>query len=115
MPVAFVPVGTGHSTTRSAGGIRLGGTVSFTSTSALQALEQPLLVTFRNKVKLLPQALPAATVTVCALVGPEMEPLPVMDQEQAFNPAGPPNCVVDRGQTNPGVPGVIEQAGSGVT
>jgi hypothetical protein len=59
-----------------------GATVSWTRTSLLHELEQPLLlVTFKPKVKVAPQAAPALTVTICALVAPEIEPLPLIVHE----------------------------------
>src|SRR5262249_27800694 len=81
--------------------------------SLVQVLEQLLLVTVRDRVKLAPQALPEITLTVRPLVGPERAPLPLIDQEYDAMPTGPPNWFVERGHTN-GNP-VIEQAGSGRT
>src|SRR6266540_5224331 len=51
-PVTLVRVSAGHSNTRFVGQLTIGGVVSLTSTSAVQALEQPLLVTFKFRVKL---------------------------------------------------------------
>src|SRR5205809_141989 len=79
-PVALVPVSAGHSSVRSSGQKIVGGVVSFTVTAIEQALTQPLLVTRRERVKLSAQFVPAATVTVWALVAPEIEPSPEMDQ-----------------------------------
>ena len=79
-PVTLVVVTAGHSRVRSDGQVIVGGLVSFTCASVVQALEQPLLTTFRPRVKLVPQAVPAMTVTVRALVAPERAPLPVIDQ-----------------------------------
>src|SRR6266581_200071 len=103
-PVALVLVLAGHCSTRSGGGEIIGGTVSLTITRVLHELEQPLLVTFRNRVKLAPQAAPALTLTVCAFVAPEMEPLPVIDHEYAEKPGGAANCAVDVGHIDPGPP-----------
>jgi hypothetical protein len=59
-----------------------GATVSWTRTSLLHELWQPLLLpTFKARVKAAPQVAPAVTVTVWAFVGPEIEPLPLMVQE----------------------------------
>jgi len=52
-----------------------------TITSLVHALEQRLEVTLRNKEKTSPQTLPEITLTDCWFVGPEIEALPVMDQE----------------------------------
>ena len=59
----------------------MGRTLSPTATTLLQELEQLLFVTLSTKVKLAPHVAPATTVTIWALVAPEMEPLPLMDQE----------------------------------
>ena len=59
----------------------LGGTVFPTRTSLLQELEQVLLATFKIKVNGAPQVGPETTVTIWLLVEPEIEPLPLMDQE----------------------------------
>src|SRR5262249_28949799 len=60
-----------------------GGVVSLTMTSVVHATEQPPMVLgkFNIKVNGAAQADPALTVTVWELVGPEMEPFPVTDQE----------------------------------
>src|SRR6266853_1509041 len=76
-----VAVLAGHSRTRSAGGVRLGGTVSLTNTSMVHEPGQLLLVTLSSRVKFWPHALPATTVTLWALVAPERTPLPEIDQE----------------------------------
>src|SRR5882724_6677753 len=80
-PVLLVVGSTVHSSTRSAGQVRTGGVVSLTVTSVVQRLEQLLLMTFRIKVKFVPQALPAVTLTVWRFVAPVSEPLPVIDHE----------------------------------
>src|SRR5438876_786359 len=103
----------GHSSTRSAGGASVGGTVSSTKTSLVHELGQLLLMTLRERVKFWPQELPALTETVWALVAPEMEPLPEIDHEYEFIPDGARNWVLDFGQTW-GAP-VIEQVGRGET
>jgi len=55
--------------------------VSLTRTSSVQAPGQLLLITLRVKVNEFPQALPEAMFAVRVLAAPEMEPLPVIDQE----------------------------------
>ena len=55
--------------------------VSLASTSIVQVLEQPLLMTFKVNVKVVSQGLPARTVAVCPVTEPEREPLPAIDQE----------------------------------
>ena len=80
-PVLLVVGGMVHSRTRSAGQVTMGALVSLTITSVLHAVGQLLLVMLRARVKLCPHTLPEVTDTFRALVGPEMEPLPVSDQE----------------------------------
>ena len=84
-----------------------------TSTSVVHDPGQLLLVTFKSRLKLSPQALPATTVTVWELLAPEIVPLPEIDQAYAFMPAGPANCVLDFGQTCEAP--LIEQVGRGIT
>ena len=69
-----------HWTVVLAGQVIDGLVVSTTAMVRLQALEQRLDVTFRNNENVSPQTLPEITLTDCWFVGPEMEPLPVMDQ-----------------------------------
>ena len=80
-PVAFVVVFAGHCNVTLVGQTKLGGFVSFTKTFVEHVLEQVLLVTVRVAVKLSAQFVPGVTLTVCAFVAPEIEPLPVTDQE----------------------------------
>src|SRR5258708_37618524 len=62
--------------------VMTGAVVSVTSTSVVQVVEQPAaLAVFSCSVNVAPHAEPARTLTVCVLVGPEIEPLPVSDQE----------------------------------
>jgi hypothetical protein len=79
----------------------------------VQTLEQPLLITLSVSAKLVPQTAPAVTLTVWALAGPLIEPLPLSVQEYVLMPAGPVNWEVDFGQTKLGP--VMELAGIGVT
>ena len=70
-----------HSTVELAGQVIDGLVRSSTVTVWLHALEQRLEVTFRNSEKVSPQTLPEIMLTDCWFVEPEMEALPVMDQE----------------------------------
>ena len=71
-----------HSTVVLAGQVIDGLVVSTTAMVWLHALEQRLEeTTFRFNEKLSPQRFPETTVTDCWFVGPEMDPLPVTDQE----------------------------------
>ena len=79
-PVTLVRESPGHSSTLSAGRVRVGGVVSFTITSVVAVPGQLLLVTTRLSVKFAPHPVPAVTVTVRAFAGPEIDPLPVTDQ-----------------------------------
>src|SRR5712691_8001439 len=112
-PVALVRMSAGHSSSRSGGQVRVGGVVSLTITSVVQALRHWLLITVRARLKFSPQLVREVTVTVWALVGPEMAPLPVTDQEYAFIPAGARNWLVERGHTKDAP--VIEHTGNGAT
>src|SRR6185369_110739 len=58
------PESRGSSATLTLGGqLMVGGSVSLTSTAVEQAVEQPLLVTTSDTIKLLEQRLPARTAT----------------------------------------------------
>ena len=59
----------------------VGGTVSLTMMSVEQIVTQVLLVIRRSNEKLVPQFVPATTVTFWELVEPVIAPLPVIDQE----------------------------------
>src|SRR2546430_8001354 len=87
-PVMLVVVTAGHSRILSGGQVMVGEVVSFTATSVVHALEQPLLITVRLRVKLVPQAVPAVTATVRAFVAPEMLPLPRIVQAKEVIPVG---------------------------
>ena len=71
------------------------------------------MVTFNERVKFAPQVAPAKTVTIWALVDPEMDPLPLIDQEQPDIPAGAKNWELDRGRTEDEP--AMEQVGIGAT
>ena len=70
-----------HSTVVFAGQVIDGLVVSTTAMVWLQALEQMLEVTFRNNEKVSSQTVPEIMLTVCWFVAPEMDALPVTDQE----------------------------------
>jgi hypothetical protein len=74
-------VSAGHSNAISGGAVTVGGVVSMTITELLHVAGQPLLVTFNVRVNPEPQRPPALTVTIGLFAGPEMAPLPEMDQE----------------------------------
>ena len=70
-----------HSTVVLAGQVIEGLVVSTTAMVWLHALEQRLETTLRFNEKLSLQTLPETTLTDCWFVAPEMDPLPVTDQE----------------------------------
>jgi hypothetical protein len=80
-PVEAGVVSAGHSNVASGGAVMVGGMVSKAITELLQVAGQPLLVTFNVTVNADPQTPPALTVTIGLFAGPEMAPLPEMDQE----------------------------------
>src|SRR5262245_37509016 len=112
-PVTFVVVTAGHSKVRSVGQVMIGELVSFTNTSVVQIVGQPLVLLIKLRVKFVPQPVPAVAVTVLPLLAPEIDPFPLMDHEYDVIPAGPLNVVLERGQTSAGP--VIEQGLSGFT
>ena len=71
------------------------------------------MATFKERVKSALQLAPATTITVCRLVGPEIEPLPLIVQEYFAKPAGAENWELDDGHTEAGPE--MEHAGIGAT
>ena len=81
LPVLVGAVESPQASTLSGGQVVItGGVVSWFVTVIEQMLAQPLVpVTFKVRVKVEPQTLPADTCTVWVLVDPVIVPLPLMD------------------------------------